>query len=158
MFWHQRIYDTTLGFRDISTWRFLWRGGIGYSSSWISTLVSAAPFARSRLFKLRLSKMFGVFKSNVWKPIFPANSAAFQLNNHFTLCLLSNISSLLLSLLLILEKKRFCDLMTFAALGNLKPKGKITLIGKMFFWNLLFFLCYFVIFWVWNCSWYLLTL
>ena len=42
LFWHQRIYDTTLSFRDIGTWWFLWRaaavrgrGGIGYSSIWI---------------------------------------------------------------------------------------------------------------------------
>ena len=41
-FCHQRIYDTTLGFRDMGTWRFCdrrWhaRGRvIGYSSSWIS--------------------------------------------------------------------------------------------------------------------------
>ena len=40
-FWHQRIYDTTLGSRDIAMWRFLWLTdgrmdrGIGYSRSWM---------------------------------------------------------------------------------------------------------------------------
>ena len=38
-FWHQRIYDTALGSRDIAMWRFLWRTctrrGIGYSRSWM---------------------------------------------------------------------------------------------------------------------------
>ena len=38
-FWHQRIYNTTLGFRDPLNTRFLWRAagraGIGYSSNWI---------------------------------------------------------------------------------------------------------------------------
>ena len=26
LFWHQRIYYTTLGYRDIAMWRFLWWG------------------------------------------------------------------------------------------------------------------------------------
>ena len=59
-FWHQRIYDTALGSRDIAMWRFLWRGaagaGIGYSSSWllnikwpISKIVKTTIFQRPPL-------------------------------------------------------------------------------------------------------------
>ena len=41
-FWQQRIYETSLGSRDIAMGIFLWRGwggGIGYSSSWKVTLI-----------------------------------------------------------------------------------------------------------------------
>ena len=51
LFWHQRICDTTLGFRDPLHTRFLWRAaagraaGIGYSSSWIVIFLFTFLFA-----------------------------------------------------------------------------------------------------------------
>ena len=45
LFWHERIHDITLGYRDIAMWQFLWRGaaagaaaGIGYSRSLIGAV------------------------------------------------------------------------------------------------------------------------
>ena len=34
-FWHQRIYDTTLGSWDITTWRFLWRAARTKRRNWV---------------------------------------------------------------------------------------------------------------------------
>ena len=93
-FWHQRIYVTSLGSRDIARCRFLWReraaaargGGVGYYSSWIPFRddgdVLTSPFRADPQAELtiaaNISRDSQTASRNTWYYIKPLSSGEWQ--------------------------------------------------------------------------------